>query len=254
MVVHTMVVPARRRDAGEADKRLEEIRMMSANVTEHDGTSPNPPLLGSLVYLVLNLPVGIAGFVFVVTTMCVGLSTAIIWVGVPVLALAMLVWRAGARLERQRVHAMLRTYVATPYRPLPEGMSGQWKTRVKDPATWKDMIYFVLMLPIGIAEFTLMVVSWSVSLWLLLLPLYFGFLPDDWYPVIDNHPIAWVDTPFEALPWSAAGAILLAVTVAMTKGLGTLHARYARAMLGPSARKLDAMRWSTPANLAGVTL
>ena len=45
----------------------------------------------------------LAGFVFVVTTVSVGVSTAIIWVGVPVLALALLGWRVGARLERQRV-------------------------------------------------------------------------------------------------------------------------------------------------------
>ncbi|HET9139576.1 sensor domain-containing protein [Actinophytocola sp.] len=229
--------------------------MAPAHVTESDGTNPNPPLFGSLAYLVLNLPVGIASFVFVVTATSVGLSTAIIWVGVPILALAMLVWRGAARLERQRVNSMLRTYIATPYRPLPEKMSDQWKTRVKDPATWKDMTYFLLMLPIGIAEFTLMVTFWSVSLWLLLLPLYFGFLPAEWSPVIDDHPVLAVDSAFEALPYAALGAILLAVSVALTKGLGTLHARYARAMLGPSARKLDAMRWDTSTSgFAGVTL
>ena len=214
--------------------------MTSAHVTERDGSRPNPPVLGSLAYLLLNLPVGIAGFVFVVTTVSVGVSTAIIWVGVPVLALAMLVWRGGARLERQRVHAMLRTYVALPYRPLPEGLSGQWRTRVRDAATWKDMAYFVLLLPIGVAEFTLMVSFWSVSLWLLLLPLYFGFLPADWYPEVWGHPLGSVDSAFEALPWAALGAILLAMTVVMTKGLGSLHARYARAMLGPSRRRVDA--------------
>ena len=214
--------------------------MTSALVTERDGSRPNPPVLGSLAYLLLNLPVGIAGFVFVVTAVSVGVSTAIIWVGVPVLALAMLVWRGGARLERQRVHVMLRTYVASPYRPLPEGLSGQWRTRVRDGATWKDMAYFVLLLPIGVAEFTLMVSFWSASLWLLLLPLYFGFLPADWYPEVWGHALGSVDSAFEALPWAALGAILLAMTVVMTKALGSLHARYARAMLGPSRRRVDA--------------
>jgi hypothetical protein len=215
--------------------------MAPAQITEQDGTKPNPPLLGSLAYLVLNLPVGIASFVFVVTMVSVGVSTAIIWVGVPVLALAVLGWRGGARLERQRVHTMLRTYIATPYRPLPEGVGAQWKTRVKDVATWKDMVYFLFMLPIGIAEFTLMVTFWATSLWLLFLPLYFGFLPTDWYPEVWGYPLGAVDSTFEALPLAAIGALLLAVTVAMTKGLGTLHARYARAMLGPSQRRLDAL-------------
>jgi hypothetical protein len=224
-----------------AGRTAEEITM--AFVTEHDGTRPDPPVLGSLAYLVLNLPVGIAGFVFVVTTLSVGLSTAIIWVGVPVLALAMLIWRAGARLERQRVHALLRTYIATPYRPLPDGFSAQWRTRVRDRATWQDMAYFVLLLPVGIAEFTLMVTFWSVSLWLLFLPLYRGFLPADWYPVVMNNPFVRVDSTWAALPWAALGAILLAMTIVLTKALGTLHARFARGMLGPSRRRLDALAY-----------
>src|SRR6266487_6404604 len=111
--------------------------MSPAHVTERDGTHPNPPVVGSLAYLLLNFPVGLASFVFLVTTLSVGLSTAIIWVGVPVLALAVLGVRGAARLERRRVHAMLRTYIATPYRPLPDGMSASWKTRLKDGATWK---------------------------------------------------------------------------------------------------------------------
>lgn len=215
--------------------------MSPALVTERDGTRPNPPVLGSLAYLVLNLPVGIASFVFLVTALSVGLSTAIIWVGVPLLALAVLVWRGAARLERQRVHTLLRTYIATPYRPLPDTLSAQWKTRLKDPATWKDLTYFVLLLPVGVAEFALMVSLWTVSLWLLLLPLLHGFLPDEAYPVINDHPILRVDSTFEALPLAAAGAVLLAVTVMVTKGLGTLHARYARALLGPSERRMDAL-------------
>ncbi|MFL6145180.1 MAG: sensor domain-containing protein [Labedaea sp.] len=215
--------------------------MAPAVVTERDGTRPNPPVLGSLAYLVLNLPVGTAGFVFVVTTLSVGLSTAIIWVGIPLLALAMLVWRAGAALERRRVHALLRTYVATPYLPLPDGLGAQLKTRARDQATWKDMSYFLLLLPVGIAEFVLMVSLWSTSLWLLLMPLYFGFLPAEWYPVFDNHPFASVDSTWEALPWAALGALLLAMTVALTKALGSMHARFARAMLGPSRRMVDSL-------------
>src|SRR5206468_8192093 len=110
-----------------------------------------------------------------------------------------------------------------------------------DAATWQDMVYFVLLLPIGIAEFTLMVSFWSASLWLLFLPLYFGFLPDDWYPEVWGHAFGSVDSAFEALPWAALGAILLAATVTMTRGLGTLHARYARALLGPSRRRVDSL-------------
>src|SRR5262245_57196137 len=115
--------------------------------THRDGTRPNPPLLGSLAYLAMNLPIGIGTFVFVVTTFFLGVGTVIIWVGLAVLALSVLVMRGLTSLERMRVHGMLGTYIASPYRPLPD--KGRWLSRLKDPATWKDMVYLVLLLPLG---------------------------------------------------------------------------------------------------------
>jgi hypothetical protein len=221
--------------------------------TERDGTRPNPPLLGSLAYLVMNLPIGIASFVFVVTTLSVGVSTVVIWVGLAVLAVSMLVTRGFAALERARVHVMLGSYVATPYRPLPD-QGRRWVTRIKDPATWKDMAYCVLLLPIGIAEFTLMATFWATSLWLITLPIYWTWLPDSWRPVGWNQPLFEVDSWTETLPWAALGVLVLAMAIALTRALGTLHARYARAMLGPSERRISklaglstagAIDWST---------
>jgi hypothetical protein len=204
--------------------------------THRDGTRPNPPLLGSLAYLVMNLPIGIGAFVFVVVTLSVGVGTAIIWVGVAVLALSVLAMRGLTTLERMRVHAMLGTYIASPYRPLPE--RGRWGTRLKDPATWKDMAYLVLMLPLGIAEFVIMVASWSVSLYLTFLPIYWTWVPDDWDVVLDNHTLADVDSWVGTLPFAGLGVIFLALTIIITNALGTAHALYARTMLGPSPRRI----------------
>ena len=219
--------------------------------TERDGTRPNPPLLGALVYLLMNLPIGIASFVFVVTTVSVGAGTVIIWVGLAVLAVAVLAWRGFAQVERARVHAMLGTYIANPYRP-DEGR--RWLGRVKDPATWKDMLYCLLLLPVGIAEFTLMVTFWATSLWLVTMPIYWTWLPDDWRPVVwDGHPFE-VDSWPATLPFAALGVLVLAMAVALTRVLGVLHARYARVMLGPSERRISkleqldtagAIDWST---------
>lgn len=220
--------------------------------TERDGTRPNPPLLGSLAYLVMNLPIGVASFTFVVTTMAVGVSTAIVWVGVAVLVLAMLGMRGMTTLERLRVHTMLGTYVASPYRPTPA--RSRWLARVKDPATWKDMVYLLLMLPLGIAEFVVMIVLWTVSLYLTVLPIYWTWIPDDWHMVLWDQQVLNVDSWLGTLPFAGLGVLLLAFATIATKALGTLHARYARAMLGPSRRriaKLDglstagAIDWST---------
>jgi hypothetical protein len=204
--------------------------------THRDGTRPNPPLLGSLAYLAMNLPIGIGSFVFVVTAVSVGVSTVIIWVGVAVLALAVLVMRGLASLERLRVHAMLGTYVASPYRPLPD--KGRWTSRVKDSATWKDMAYLVLLLPLGIAEFVIVVVFWSVSLYLTLLPVYWAWMPDDWHAVVWDEAVFRADSWLATLPFAGLGVLILALAIIVTNALGTMHARYARAMLGPSQRHI----------------
>lgn len=231
--------------------------------TSHrDGTRPNPPLLGSLAFLAMNLPIGIGSFVFVVTTMSLGVSTVIIWVGLAVLALAMMVMRGLAGLERLRVHALLGTYIASPYRPVPE--KGRWLSRIKDPATWKDMAYLVLMLPIGIAEFVIVVVMWSASLYLALLPLYWSWLPGDWHAEVWNHSFVSLDSWWSTLPFAGLGVLLLALTIIVTNALGTAHAVYARAMLGPSPRRIEklaglstagAIDWSDawPPNTASMT-
>jgi hypothetical protein len=202
-----------------------------------DGTRPRPSAVGSLGYLLLNLPLGIAGFVTVVTLGSVGLSTAVIWAGVPVLAVLVLGTRAAARFERARAHALLGTYIAAPYRPLPAKGWPRWRARLRDGATWRDLGYFVLLFPIGTAEFVVLVTCWSVGLGLTTLPAYVGYLPDDSVILFDHVA---VDSAVKALPWAAVGLLVLALALMLTRTLGMAHARFVRLVLGPGprARKL----------------
>ncbi|GAA2993001.1 sensor domain-containing protein [Actinokineospora diospyrosa] len=208
---------------------------------QSDGSRPNPSVLGSLGYLAMNLPVGIAGFVAVVTLFSVGIGTAVVWVGLPVLAVAILGARVAARVERARVYAMLDTYIASPYVPLPE--RGRWKARVRDVATWRDVSYFVLLFPIGIFEFVVMVTMWSLTAGLLFLPFYYRFLPTGSWRVGDwDHPFLVVDSFIESLPFAALGLLLLALALPVTKGLGRAHAYFARSLLGPAPSLIGSYR------------
>ncbi|HJQ45892.1 MAG TPA: sensor domain-containing protein [Amycolatopsis sp.] len=200
---------------------------------ELDGSRPCPTTLGSLVFLLLSLPLGIAGFVGVVTLGAVGLATAIVWMGLPVLAVLLVLSRATARLERARVQTLLGAYVVTPYRPMPAtGLRARWRTRLLDGATWRDMAYLILLLPIGIAEFTLVVTLWSAGLSLATLPIYARYLPPDTHIFGYSDPQSTVET----LPWVALGVLIVAASTVVTRAVATLHARYARLMLGPGPR------------------
>ncbi|MCP2253690.1 putative sensor [Prauserella aidingensis] len=201
-----------------------------------------PRLGGALPFLLLSLPLGILGFVFVVTTTSVGVPTALVWVGIPVLMLLLAGTRGLADLERARVRGMLSATVPRPYRPLPEGpVRSRWLARARDAQTWRDAAYLIILLPVGIVEFTLVVVFWSVSLGLITLPVYYRFLPEGLY-AFPSHDLRWVvvDSVPTALPWMALGVLLACASVPLTRGLAAGHAWLARALLGPTQRRIRA--------------
>ncbi|MFI6028773.1 sensor domain-containing protein [Amycolatopsis magusensis] len=213
---------------------------MTTAQVEQDGSRSRPRFAGSLGFLLMNLPLGILGFVFLFTLFVSGVSTAIVWVGLPIAGLAVLLARGAARVERARVYAMLDSYIPVPYRALPEGgQKARWKARLSDGATWRDTAYFFLLFPIGIIQFTLVVTFWAVSLAFAGLPIYFRYLPTGAYhfPSYDAG-LRWitVDSTVEALPWAALGVLFMAVSVALTRGLAAGHARFARVLLGPTSR------------------
>lgn len=209
------------------------------SATERTGDRPvtgRPPVLGSLGFLLLNLPLGVFWFSLLVTLIAVSAGTAVIWVGLATGAVTVLLWRGGAVFERARVYALLGTVIPEPYRELPEAPpSVRWKARLRDTATWKDLGYLLALLPAGIIEFVLMVTTWSTSLALLGLPIYYRFLPGGAFHFPSYEPgYRWftVDSATEALPFAVAGVPAVLLTIVLTRALGTAHARFAAGMLG----------------------
>ncbi|MEY7974284.1 sensor domain-containing protein [Saccharomonospora xinjiangensis] len=219
---------------------------MSTARSHDDHERSRPSIGGSLAYLLLSFPVGVAAFVVLLTLTVLGVGTAIVWVGLPVLGATVLLTRGAAVMERARVYALLGSYIPPASRPLPEGDFRQrWRTRLTDTATWREYTYLFLLFPIGIVEFVSMVVTWGVSLALLGLPIYYRFLPGGVWHFPSNDPaVRWVtvDSVWSALPWSAIGLVLVVGTALFTQRLGAAHGRFAKAMLGPTyarMRELD---------------
>ncbi|MFE0025558.1 sensor domain-containing protein [Amycolatopsis sp. NPDC059021] len=209
--------------------------MVTASATGEAGRHA-PALGGSLAFLLLSLPLGAVTFALLVGLVPAGLSTAVVWVGVPILASVVLSARGAARMERARVYALLDTYIDLPYLPLPAGsQSARWKVRLKDPSTWRDLAYLFLLFPLGLFEFVLVTVFWATSLGLVALPIFYRFLPDGAY-FFPSYDLRWitVDSTVAALPWAALGVLFVALSVALTKALASLHAKYAVALLGPT--------------------
>lgn len=209
---------------------------MSSLAAERELSRSDPSFSGSLVYLLMNLPMGVVAFALLVSFISLGVGTLVVWLGVAVLALVVLAVRGAARMERARVYALLDRYIDPPYLPLPAGsQSLRWKARLKDGSTWRDLSYFFLLFPLGIVEFVLITTFWSTSLGLAGLPIYYRFLPNGEYR-FPTWEVPWftVDSTVSALPWAALGVLCVALSVALTKALAGAHARLATALLGPT--------------------
>ncbi|WP_243382434.1 sensor domain-containing protein [Geothrix alkalitolerans] len=126
----------------------------------------------TVLYLLLSLVTGILAFTYAVTGLSLSLGLAILIIGVPV-AVAFL---AGARLLSVAELGLLGALVgggapeAPALLPAGEGWLARTKALVGDPRTWTSLLYFVLLMPLGIAYVTLLVTLLTTSLALLAVP------------------------------------------------------------------------------------
>ncbi|MGW4214830.1 sensor histidine kinase [Lentzea sp. NPDC004789] len=190
-----------------------------------------PNALAAGFYLLTNLVTGIFWFTLSAVLLVVGFATSVLWVGLPILWLAMNVVRGGATMERAWVRVALRADVPRPYREQPTGTLWQrWKHQFTDPATWRDLGYLALLLPAGALEFAAVVAIISVVGAFLAVPFWIGEAP---FAIVVGE--FWtIDSFFSALPVTAIGLALIPVALMGVRALGSMHGRMARALLGPT--------------------
>ena len=109
----------------------------------------------TLLYLLLSMATGILAFTYTVTGLSLSLGLAILIIGVPVA----LTFLAGARLLSVAEVHLLKALVggegsAGPaLLPGGEGFLGRLKGLLKDRRTWTSLLYFLMLMPLGIAYF-----------------------------------------------------------------------------------------------------
>jgi signal transduction histidine kinase len=199
--------------------------------------------LTSTIYLLGAMFVGLAWSIVLATGLTLGAGLLIIWVGVFVLALTVLAWRGGAWLERRWVRAMLGTPIPDPYRASPDG--SLWRrARVvaSDPATWKDLAYLVVLLPLGLVWFVVTTTLWSLAVGMLTAPLWYWIPRDGAVALFSNGDRSYLvlDTLPEALVSAVAGAALCVAAAWAVRGMAAAHGAIALALLGPSQSQLQA--------------
>jgi signal transduction histidine kinase len=176
---------------------------------------------------------GLAVFVVIVTGLSLGFSLLVLaLVGLPLLGLTLRFASYFAVAERARIALML----GTPIPAWPAGSRAGYRWGIvprwrmlAEKATWGEIGYSLLRLPVSAVAITVSVTAWSAALVLLTLPLYNKYLPSGGARIGDV-----VFTGTAAMATSAAlGLALLLIAPQLTRGFGRLDASLSRGLLGP---------------------
>jgi signal transduction histidine kinase len=172
------------------------------------------------VYVSAGLPLGIAWLIGLVVLLALGASLAILTIGIPLLAITMMIWRWGADVERQRAALVLGTPIARPRRAVPPSnrFLDRWLARMRDRSTWRDLGYMLLLGPVGIAAGTISVALWSAAFAALAAPVVAGSAPDE--SLLDD--LGALGVAAVAVCSILIGAIAALVTRALAIGCGAL--------------------------------
>lgn len=203
------------------------------------GVFLDPRAYTSLFFMLLSLATGIIYFVFAVTGLSLSAGLAVLIIGVPFFLMFVAVSRVVSLAEGRLIEAM--TGERMPRRPVYQGKAAGFWARIldmlKDPRTWTTIAYFILMLPIGIAYFVTAVVGLSVSLAFIFAPIAdilhrIGVAGFSDMQITAPAAAEWMVESVFVLPLlMLVGVLLLTSTMHLARGIGRLHAMFAKALL-----------------------
>ncbi|RYG13970.1 MAG: hypothetical protein EON92_03805 [Burkholderiales bacterium] len=196
------------------------------------GVIVDPRTYGALFYMLLSLATGVVYFTVVTTGLSASVPLLILVLGVPLLVVFLGLIRVLSLVEGRIVEVLLGERM--PRRPLYSQRGKGWLERIKemftDLRTWTAMLYFLLMLPLGIAYFTIAVTGLAVSVSLIALPIAL-LLGVGSHLFVDGMDLVYTSQPWEFLLCVLGGVVLLFVTLHVARAIGRLHGLLAKHLL-----------------------
>lgn len=205
------------------------------------GVFMDPRAYSSLFYMLLTLATGIVYFTFVVTGLSLSAGFAILIIGIPFFLAFIGMARVIALGEGRLLEAI--TGERMPRRPVHPGPAAGWWTRMgemlKDVRTWTTLLYFMLMLPLGIVYFVIAIIGLTVGLRLAIAPVIYAGLSLGWFPLdpafglfqVDNWSFGVPDSPVLAVIQVVFGVLVLTLLMHVARGIARGHARLAKSLL-----------------------
>jgi signal transduction histidine kinase len=167
----------------------------------------------SLAYLLVGLPLGMTWLVATASAFGLGLVTAPLGVGLPLLASAALSGIAFGAIERRRLGLVDPHPAPSPHRvPPAPGVWAWFSCRVREAATWRELACAPILCVLGLLDFGLAVLLLALVVGLLSAPLQSLVLPDlhqnvAWRQILQDRDIMLVIWLIGL--WAAAGSAYL---------------------------------------------
>jgi uncharacterized membrane protein len=199
------------------------------------GVFLDPRAYTSLFLMLLSLATGVIYFTFAVTGLALSAGLSVLVIGLPFFLVFMALTRVVSLAEGRLIEAM--TGERMPRRPLRQNTADGFWSRIgqmlRDRRTWTTLAYLILMLPIGVVYFAMAVIGLSLSLAFIFGPLLDFASRQHWLGITgDFHTDpAWLGSVWAMPLLVLAGVLLLTLLMHLARGVGHVHAMYAKTLL-----------------------
>src|ERR1700752_205159 len=205
------------------------------------GVYLDPRAYTSVLYMLLALATGILYFTIVVTGLSMSFGFGTLIIGIPFFLAFIGLPRVIALGEGRLIEAVAGERM--PRRPVHPGPPAGWLRRIgemlRDVRTWTTLLYMLLMLPLGIAYFTLTVTGLAVGLAFAALPLlvlarWLGWDANATVFSDDVHIGGWAlsdHSMVSAVILGLIGVLIVTVLMHTARAIGRGHAHLAKALL-----------------------
>jgi signal transduction histidine kinase len=184
-------------------------------------------------YLLGGLPLCIIAFVIAIAGFAVGVSTFVVWLGLPVLAGTLRASRGLAGVERRGAEWATGRALPPVYYREPKGR-GIYRllSMLADPQSWRDLLHGVIAFPVRVAMFVI-AITWTVGgLGSLLYITWQWALPADsenggLFWLLTGSPSRWGEIGVNTV----LGLIMVLTSPLVVRGLVATRAGLARGLL-----------------------
>ena len=192
-----------------------------------------------MAHLLTSLVLGPATFVWALFTTLVSGVLSFTYLAPPAFLAVTWVTRRIAWFERRRAALVLGRPVESPYEPPTPGHPwARGRALVRDPATWRDLTWLLLLFPLGLAGLAGVVVA-VIDVATILAPLWLWAVPNPYLPPIVDWLFNSVGGRFVL---TGIGLGLAPVAAWLVTEVARLQARTAAALLEPGPRQRLARR------------